>query len=91
MPTAPLRTPRHAPEKNGRAENTMTGKVNHKLAQRISDSISAGISPSDRYIGSAYIMTCIMPNAATNRRHNDRRCSVLRCAAERRASNGSAW
>ena len=51
-------------------------------AQRISAAMSALISPSPaRYAGTAYIITCIMPNPATNSRHSAVRRSLRASAS----------
>ncbi|NCU94765.1 MAG: HAD family hydrolase, partial [Betaproteobacteria bacterium] len=67
------------------------GKVSSRLAQRISVSVSAAMSPSRaRYTGTAYIITCIDDKPATNQRHSATRRSRCISASRSRASKGCA-
>jgi len=70
------RRSRQALLKNGVQEKNITGKDNTQDAQRSKCRASSEMSPGCvRYVGVAYIMTCIMHRAATAQRQTMRRAS----------------
>ena len=70
------RRSRQALLKNGVHEKSITGKDSTQDAQRSKCTASSEISPGCvRYVGVAYIMTCIMHRAATAQRQTMRRAS----------------
>jgi hypothetical protein len=92
MPMVRWRRSRQALAKNGRHENSITGKVSTQEAQRSSCAASAVISPgSATYAGKAYIMTCIMQKPATSQRHSMVRCARARTSRWARSVAGRAW
>ena len=75
------RRSRSALAKNGWQENSITGIVNTQAAQRSRLMMLGSISPGRvKYVGVAYIITCIMQRPATPRRQ-----SILRVSARRRS------
>ena len=81
------RKSRNALAKNGRQEKSTTGSESTHCAQRKRLTRSGAISPgAAKYVGAAYIITCIMQTPATPRRQ-----SILRVSAWRRALAKASW